>query len=136
MMGYAVNPQEEMLYGGTPMREFLFEYMMTPRNLQEAQSIRDIVQKFKYHASPQFADNQGRFIIPPSYFDITFMFNGSRNTMLPRMSTCALTQVQVNYSAGLDTWAAFEDGMPIQVNLTLGFTELEMMHKALREEGY
>ena len=56
--------------------------------------------------------------------------------MLPKISTCALTQVRVNYSGGLEQWATYEDGMPISVSLTLAFTELEMMHKALREEGY
>jgi hypothetical protein len=135
-MGYAINPQEEMLYGGTAFRTFMFEFTMTPRNLQEAQSIRDIIKKLKYHASPQFADNQGRWVIPPSYFDIQFKFNGTLNPNLPKISTCALTQVRVNYSGGLEQWATYEDGMPISVSLTLAFTELEMMHKALREEGY
>jgi hypothetical protein len=64
------------------------------------------------------------------------MFNGKRNPNLPRISTCALTQVRVNYSGGLEQWATYEDGMPIQVQMTLSFTELEMMHKALRELGY
>lgn len=134
--GYAINPQEEMLYGGTSFRSFMFEFTMTPRNIQEAQSIRDIIKRLKYHASPQFGANQGRWVIPPSMFDISFMFNGSRNTNLPKISTCALTQVRVNYSGGLEQWATYEDGMPISVQLALSFTELEMMHKDLRLQGY
>ena len=135
-LGYAKNPQEELLYGGTDLREFMFEFTMTPRNIKEAQSIRDIIRLFKYHASPQYADNQGRYIIPPSYFDISFKRHGQVNTMLPRISTCSLTQVRINYSGGLEQWATYEDGMPIQIQMALSFTELEMMHKDLRKQGY
>jgi hypothetical protein len=95
-----------------------------------------IVRKLKYHASPQFTENQGRYIIPPSYFDITFKFNSAENPFLPKISTCVLRGVDINYSGGLDQWATFDDGMPIQIQMVLRFVELEMMHKRLRAEGY
>lgn len=135
-MGVAINPQQEMLYGGTSFREFSFEFIMTPRTSKEAEAIKAIIKKFKYHASPQYTTGQGRYVIPPSYFDITFKFNGAQNPALPLISTCALKNVTVQYNNGLETWASYEDGMPVQVQMTLSFVELEMMHKALREEGY
>lgn len=136
-MGVAVNPQLEMLYGGTDFRTFQFEFILTPRDRKEADSIKEIIRKFKYHASPAFRDDgAGRFITPPSYFDITMKFNGSPNPYLPRISTCALTDITIQYNNGLDQWASFEDGAPIQATMTLQFTELEMMHKELRKQGY
>ena len=136
-MGTAQNPQMEMLYGGTDFRTFQFEFILTPRNQKEAESIREIIRKFKYHASPQMrSDGAGRFITPPSYFDITMKFNGGDSPYLPRISTCALTDITIQYNNGLDQWASFEDGAPIQATMTLQFTELEMMHKTLREQGY
>jgi hypothetical protein len=135
-LGYALNPQFEMLYAGTNMREFQFEFTLTPRSEKEALTIRDIIQKFKYHASPAYVKGQGRYIVPPSYFDITFKFNGADSKWLPQLSTCVLKQITVDYSGGLDTWSTHADGSPIQVKLTMIFTELEMMHKALREQGY
>lgn len=135
--GVAVNPQMEMLYGGTDFRTFQFEFILTPRDRKEADSIQQIITKFKYHASPAFRDDgAGRFITPPSYFDITMKFNGSPNPWLPRISTCALTDITIQYNNGLDQWASFEDGSPIQATMTLQFTELEMMHKELRKQGY
>jgi len=135
-LGYAINPQFEMLYQGTSLREFQFDFTMTPRSEAEALVIRDIIRKFKYHASPAYVAGQGRYIIPPSYFDITFKFNGGDSKWLPQLSTCILKNVAVDYSGGLEQWATHKDGSPIQIKITLIFTELEMMHKALREQGY
>jgi len=135
-LGYAMNPQFEMLYGGTNLREFQFDFTLTPRNEKEAETIRKIIKTFKWHASPEYVKTQGRYIIPPSYFDITFLFNGQGSKWLPWISTCVLKTIDVDYSGGLDQWATHADGSPIQTKMTLIFTELEMMHKKLRKLGY
>lgn len=135
-LGYALNPQFEMLYSGTDLREFQFDFTMTPRSQQEAETIRKIIKKFKYHASPAYVSGQGRYIVPPSYFDITFNFNGSESEWLPTISTCVLKAIDVDYSGGLEQWSTHSDGSPIQVKMTLTFAELEMMHKKLRRLGY
>lgn len=135
-LGYALNPQFEMLYSGTDLREFQFDFVLTPRSEKEAIMIRDIIRKFKYHASPAYVEGQGRYIVPPSYFDITFKFNGSDSEWLPQISTCVLKSFDVDYTGGLEQWATHADGSPIQVRMVLIFAELEMMHKTLREQGY
>ena len=135
-LGYALNPQFEMLYNGTDLREFQFDFTMTPRSVDEALMINEIIKKFKYHGSPAFLSGQGRYIVPPSYFDITFKFNGTTNDWLPQISTCVLKSFDIDYTGGLETWSTFSDGSPVQVRMVLVFAELEMMHKRLREEGY
>lgn len=135
-MGYALNPQFEMLYNGTDLREFQFDFNMTPRSQKEALMILDIIKKFKYHAAPAFIAGQGRYIVPPSYFDITFKFNGADSKWLPQISTCVLKSFDIDYTGGLEQWATHSDGSPIQIKMVLVFAELEMMHKALRAEGY
>lgn len=135
-IGYALNPQFEMLYSGTDLREFQFDFTMTPRNADEARMIHKIIKKFKYHGSPAFVSGQGRYIVPPSYFDITFKFNGGDNDWLPQISTCVLKSFDVDYTGALEQWASHEDGSPIQVRMVLIFQELEMMHKSLRKKGY
>lgn len=135
-LGYALNPQFEMLYSGTDLREFQFDFTMTPRSEKEAQTIRKIIKKFKYHASPAYVSGQGRYIVPPSYFDITFKFNGAESEWLPTISTCVLKSFDVDYTGGLEQWSTHADGSPIQVKMTMVFAELEMMHKSLRKKGY
>lgn len=134
--GLALNPQVELLFKNIQNREFLFDYKFAPRNKKEADVIKEIIKKFRFFAAPEIPTNSnGRYFIPPSEFDIEFMVGQSRNTSLPRVSTCVLQGIDVNYgSAG--QWTAFQDGMPVEISLQLRFKEVEIMHKKLIDEGY
>jgi hypothetical protein len=134
--GYAINPQFEQIYGSTAMREFQFVFNMTPRNEKEAETCLNIVRRFKYHASPSYTGGGGRYITPPSYFDIEFKYLGSQNRAMPLISTCVLQKIDVSYAGGLEQFASFADGKPVQMTMTMQFVELEVMHKTLRDMGY
>lgn len=135
--GYATNPQLEVLYGGTNMRQFEMQFKMTPRSQKEADEMLNIIWRMKYHASPEYILNGGRYIIPPSYFDIYIKYNGVENTRVPmKFSTCVLESVSVDMGTGTDQFVTFHDGTPIEISMMLRFTELEIMHKALRDKGY
>jgi hypothetical protein len=134
-MGWATNPQYEVLYRGTDMRRFQFDFKLTPRSQREATEIKNIIRWLKYHSSPEYKPDVGRFLIPPSYFDISFKFNNRLNRNLFKISTCVLEGIDVSY-ATTGQFATYEDGMPIEIALVLRFIELEAMHKALRAKGY
>lgn len=133
--GYALNPQFEQVYKATEMREFQFVFKMTPRNEKEAEAAFNIIRRFKYHASPEYTAGGGRFVVPPSYFDIEFKYLGEWNKSLPKISTCVMTKIDVAYGE-TEQFASFKDGKPVQTTLTMTFVELETMHKRLRQEGY
>jgi len=134
--GVAQNPQVELLFKSISNREFMFDFKFVPKNMQEAKTIRDIIQKFRFHAAPEIpSSGKGRYFIPPSEFDIEFMIGDTWNTNLPKMSTCVLQGIDVNYgSAG--QWTAFQDGMPVEISLQLRFKEVEILHKGLIAKGY
>ena len=134
--GLALNPQVELLFKTIQNREFLFDFKFVPKNRREADVIKEIVKKFRFFAAPELPSNSsGRYFIPPSEFDIEFMVGQNRNASLPRLSTCVLQGIDVNYgSAG--QWTAFQDGMPVEISMQLRFKEVEIMHKKLIDEGY
>jgi len=134
--GYAQNPQVELLFKTIQNREFLFDFRFVPRNPKEAETIIKIIQTFRFFAAPEIPTNgNGRYFIPPSEFDIEFMVGEKLNTNLPKLATCVLQGIDVNYgSAG--QWAAFEDGMPIEIAMQLRFKEVEIMHKELVRQGF
>ncbi len=134
--GLAQNPQVELLFKNIQNREFLFDFKFAPRNAKEAAAIRNIIKEFRFHAAPEIPENSsGRYFIPPSEFDIEFMIGQGQNSNLPRISTCVLQGIDVNYgSAG--QWTAFQDGMPVEISLQLRFKEVEIMHKKLIKDGY
>ena len=134
--GYAQNPQVELLFKTIQNREFLFDFKFVPRNKSEAETIIKIIQAFRFFAAPEIpTTGTGRYFVPPSEFDIQFMVGSNPNTNLPKLSTCVLQGIDVNYgSAG--QWTAFKDGMPVEISMQLRFKEVEIMHKELVRQGF
>jgi len=134
--GYAQNPQVELLFKSIQNREFLFDFKFSPRNETEAKEIIKIIQSFRFFAAPEIPKmGNGRYFIPPSEFDIQFMVGSNPNNNLPKLATCVLQGIDVNYgSAG--QWSAFKDGMPVEISLQLRFKEVEIMHKDLVRQGF
>jgi hypothetical protein len=130
----AVNPHMEMLFRGIDFRTFQFDFKFTPRSQEEALNVANIVKAFKFYSAPEVrtGENTPKFYIFPAEFDIEFWSNGKENNWINKISTCACTSVQVNYT-GANMWSAFRNGningMGVETNLTLVFKELEIITK-------
>lgn len=134
--GTVLNPQIEVIFQQTDMRTFQFDFVFAARSPEEQDQVRLIIEKFRNAAAPTLAGSQGRYLIPPSEFDIEFYFgDASPAPMIPKISTCVLTNVALDYAPS-GAYATFEDGQPISTRLTLQFKEVELIHKQRIEEGY
>ena len=137
--GYAMNPQLQVLFRGIGFRQFQFDFVLTPYSQEEADTIKQIIEKFKYASAPEIQSNgifnQGLFMKIPDTFDIEFLYKGARNTNVHRIGESVLTNVNVDY-AGSGTWATHNDGSPVQIKLTLQFTETVIIDKNKIAEGY
>lgn len=128
--GLALNPQISVIYESPTLRSFSFEFMFAPRSEQEAEQVLDIIQTFKFHAAPEIPTDAllGRYIIPPSEFDIEF----SVGTM-GKISTCVLEDIAIDY--GSSGAAFYRDGKPVYTRLNLKFKELEFVSKQMIQNG-
>ena len=117
--GEILNPNLELLFSGPTLRNFTFNFKLTPRYKKEAQIIRTIIKSFKRNMAPK--GSGGTVLRTPNIFQIEYM--GKAKDYLNRMKICALKNVAVNYT-GDGTFATYEDGAPISSMLTLSFTEL------------
>jgi hypothetical protein len=135
--GYALNPQVELIFKSVQNREFLFDFKFSPKNPQEAAAILEIIKAFRYYSAPEIPKQKstGRYLVPPDEFDIEFMFGDQPHPKLPKISSCVLQGIDVNY-ASAGQWTTFYDGMPVEISLQLRFKEVEIMHKDLIEAGY
>lgn len=131
--GAAVNPQTEVLFTTIDFRTFQFDFLLTPRNLKEANEIRQIIQAFKYYSSPGLDSNNNRYFLIPSVFDIMFFYNGEENLNIPKIKTCVLTTVYSDYAPS--GWVTHDDGTPLQTRLTLQFQENQIVTKKDINEG-
>ena len=126
--GFAANPQLEVLFKGTEMRTFSFDFLFSPFDASEAQNVLNIIKTLRFHQAPEVVTaTAGRFFIPPSEFDIDFLFNGQINPNVPQIGTVVMTGLTVDYSP--NGWSTFKNGMPTQIKIGLSFMETEIVTK-------
>jgi hypothetical protein len=110
---------------------------MAPRNLKESESIKKIIETLRFHSAAELDKNTlGFTFIPPAEFDITFYNKGVENTNIPRINTCVLNVIEVDYSPASGVYSTFSNGHPVAVRLSLGFTEVEPLHKTRIMQGF
>lgn len=143
--GAVANPQLELLYSSPSLRSFRFDFMFYPRSTKEAIEVQRILDRLRFHQAPEIlgAENIGGlggfFLVPPSEFDIKFFYNGMENPNIPKISTCVLTNLDIDYAPnGFSTYEIptqptprkGQTGMPVAIRLSMEFKETEMLTKS------
>ena len=135
--GKVITPKMELMFEGIGRRNFSFTFTFIPKSGPEAQMVKDIIFKFKYHMAANFegTDIQGsRTMKFPDTFDIEYMHMSSPNVNLNKIATCALTKMDVEY--GGDRYVAYDGGVPQTTKLTLNFTETEIITRDHIADGF
>ena len=139
--GFAENPFSEVVFEKVNHRAFNYSFNLTARNKEEVEDINKIITLFKYHMHPSLSFDVagGRYFKVPSEFEIHYAYQGQLNNYLNKISRCVLTGCEVNYGGDqFSTFRQFDnDGAaPVQISMTLSFTETEIMTKETIAEGY
>ena len=142
--GLVNNPMLEVIYTSPKFRQFSFSFMLYPRSEKEAKQVQDILNTLRFHSAPEIKRNTGGFfLIPPSEFDISFMYNGSANPNIDKISTCVLTNMSVDYApkgfhayevGGENDAKLGRTGMPVGIGLALTFMETQILTKEYHRE--
>jgi hypothetical protein len=136
LAGYPINPRVEVMFSNTRLRQFMFEVLMAPRNQKESETIQEIIKTLRYYSAPELGGGLSLTWIPPAEFDITFYNKGEENTKLPRINTCVLDRIDVDYAPHGGMYSTFSNGHPVSVRMTLAFTEIEVNHKLRVLQGF
>ena len=129
------NPFREQLFQNIGFRQFQFTYHFMPKNANEANMVKNIIEKFKFHMHPDL-NATGVFMKFPSQFDIVYYFNGEVNTNLNKIATCALIDMAVKYGSDADKFASFNDGHNVETTISLTFRELSVLTKTQIKQGF
>ena len=133
--GMAINPHTELLFEGIKFRDFDFSYKLIARSKKESDSIKELVNLFRFHMHPGLAAESLLFKFP-SDFDIAFYYidksgKAVENTYLSFIMTSVLKDVSVNYS-GNNNYVSFKDTYaPVDIDLTLKFQEKQILTKEI-----
>lgn len=125
--GLARNPHLAVLYQGTDFRSHEFTFKLIPRDPQESGTIFSIVQAFKLAMAPSFLEGSENFLFEyPDEWNITF---GHGEGMFD-IGASVLKKFNVSYGSEEGGPKVFRGTkMPIEVNISLGFQETNIITK-------
>jgi len=136
----AENNFSEAVFERINPRQFSYTFSLMARNKQEALTIQKIIKFFKFHMHPELdAASGGRFFRVPSEFEIHYAYNDQKNNYLHELSRCVCNSVEVDYGGGdFQTFRQFdnEGAAPVNISLSLAFTETTVLTKREIVDGY
>lgn len=136
--GRIQNPYVEQVFNGVNMRTFTFNWKLVPRNSGETAKIKAIIKKLRAMSLPDYAATLGngdsagtlsdRWLTIPKIFRISWHQGdgGAEIDSLPRLKPAVLTNIAVNYTPDA-IWATYEGADPVAYDMTLSFTETEII---------
>tara|TARA_B100000427_G_C15486674_1_gene585623 strand:+ start:75 stop:1361 length:1287 start_codon:yes stop_codon:yes gene_type:complete len=120
--GSVLNPNMELLFQGPSLRDFSFQFKLSPRSSKEAKQIIKIIRFFKQGMAP--IRSQSRlFLKSPHTFKLQYLHDNDDHKYLNRFKECALQSCTVTY--GEAQYSTYEDGVLSSYNMNLSFKELE-----------
>jgi hypothetical protein len=145
--GVVPNSNLELLFNAPTLREFTFQYKMSPRSEGEATVINKIIRFFKQGMAAKKQDARSGvagygsagaasyFLGTPNVFQLQYKTsNGNTIKGVNRIKTCALVGFSMNYTAD-GTWAAYDNGQPVSVIMNMSFKELEPIYDTDYQEN-
>ena len=136
----AENNFSEAVFERINPRQFSYTFSLMARNKEEAQDIQKIIKFFKFHMHPELdTSSGGRFFRVPSEFEIHYAYNDQKNNYLHELSRCVCNSVEVDYGGGdFQTFRQFdnEGAAPVNISLSLAFTETTVLTKREIVDGY
>jgi len=138
--GVVPNSNLELLFNSPTLREFTFQYRMSPRSKEEATDINKIIRFFKQGMAAKkqnktsgnqeygLAGAASYFLGTPNVFQLQYKTSGGNPIKgVNRIKTCALTGFAMNYTAD-GNWSAYDEGQPVSVIMNMSFKELEPIY--------
>ena len=125
--GQILNPNMELLFNGPKLRNFQFQYRLTPRERDESVRIQQIITAIKRHMAPKRGKNGGFFLGAPDFFRLQYLYRNSNHRFLNRFKDCALIGFDINY-APEGTYATYPDGGMHSYLMTMRFAELDPIY--------
>ena len=130
--GIVPNSNIELLFNSPTLRDFSFQYRLSPRSKDEALKVNQIIRFFKQGMAAKKLDGKGGaqsyFLGTPNVFKLRYRTEGDKQISgVNKIKVCALTGFSVNYAAD-GNWAAYDEGQPVSSIINMSFKELEPIY--------
>ena len=132
--GQVMNPNLEVIFQGVQTRSFGFTFAFSPRNMSEANQVKQIIRLFKKHSAAKGASGNGFFISSPDIFIFEYMKGRSPHPFLNVFKPMVVNSVAMEYT-GNGTYSTFHDGTPTLMRMTLNMQELNPIYAEHYDSG-
>ena len=137
--GIVPNSNMELLFQGPTLRSFGFNWRMSPRSAKEATNVKRIIRMFKQGSAPRKLNSQSGagaaslFLGTPNVFKLSYKTGDKEISGLNKFKICALVNMNVIYAPD-GQWAAYAEGQPVSVQMSLNFQEIEPVYESDYQE--
>ena len=144
------DPNIRTLFRGVAVRQFAFQFKFIAKNMKEAAEIRAIIKRFRFYAYPESIGFQGKskkeggngsnisvgFKYPHPFVIKTEFVDENQNVFEigPKIKSCYLTSITTNFNPS--SMAFHRDGEPVEIDLSLNFTEETTLNKQDILDGF
>jgi len=124
--GTTVNPQQTLAFDGVDLKNFTFNWSLSPKNAKDSDSLRRIERKFKQHILPYYNSltDTGSALDRAflGYPDIIHIyFKGIDNNFYFQFKPGMVSDFSVNYSPNGNV--ILQGGKPAAINMSMTFKE-------------
>jgi hypothetical protein len=125
--GAISNPNMELLFGGPSLRTFSFQFLLAPRDQDEAMTVIKIIRFFKQGMSP-IRTKSRLFMKSPHTFKLSYRnSNGDEHKFLNKFKECGLQSLSVDYAPN-GQYSTYEDGVMTAYQMTMTYSELNPIY--------
>jgi hypothetical protein len=134
LSGLTVNPFQTVLFKSPDFRSHTFRWKFAPESVFESETLRNIIDTFKYHSLPGISAAGGVFFSYPEILEINFR---PSDTYLYKFKPCVVEGITVNFTPGNGPSFHRSTNAPTAIQLELRVQEIEIWTKAdyLRQNG-
>ena len=132
--GSVLNPNMELLFEGPKLRQFEFNFPLTPRTERETETIRRIIKFFKKNMAPSHSNSE-LFLYSPNIFKVEYIHNGDgQHPFMNKFKPCALTTFTTTYGQP-NSYMTYDNASLTQYNISMTFSEIEVIYQEDQTDG-
>ena len=131
--GIAINPHMAVVFQGVGFRTHQFSYKFIARNLEESNTIRQIINTFQYYMHPSYISGGLAFEYPEEF---QIEFADAVRPYLYDIGTCVLKDFSVNYNGEGIPLFFDSTGAPVSIEMNMTFQETFIVTKNTLEEKF
>ena len=125
--GAILNPNMELLFNAPALRNFTFNFSLSPRDEKEGETVVRIIRFFKQGMSP-IRSKSNLFLKSPHTFRLSYKYRGEGSKgdhpFMNKFKECALQSFNVEYTP-TGSYSTYKDGVMSQYKVSMQFAELE-----------